>query len=92
MLAKVPIYGLHGWLPKLHVESSLFGSIILAGVVLKFALVPLYWMMGLSILPVILLSALSLLNSVDGKWLIAISSVVHITAGVVLLSCVVYLM
>lgn len=48
-------------------ESSLFGSMILARVVLKFALVPLYWMIGLSIMPIVILCALSLLNGVDGK-------------------------
>jgi len=34
-LAKLPIYGLHSWLPKVHVEASIVGSIVLAGAVLK---------------------------------------------------------
>jgi len=34
-LVKVPIYGLHYWLPKAHVEASTLGSIILAGGLLK---------------------------------------------------------
>jgi len=32
---KLPIYGLHYWLPIAHVEAPTFGSIILAGVLLK---------------------------------------------------------
>jgi len=32
---KLPIYGLHAWLPMAHVEAPTFGSIILAGVLLK---------------------------------------------------------
>jgi len=34
-LVKSPLYMLHSWLPKAHVEAPLFGSIILAGVILK---------------------------------------------------------
>lgn len=32
---KLPIYGVHLWLPKAHVESPVRGSMILAGVLLK---------------------------------------------------------
>jgi len=32
---KLPIYGLHFWLPIAHVEAPTFGSMILAGVLLK---------------------------------------------------------
>jgi NADH-quinone oxidoreductase subunit M len=32
---KLPVYGLHYWLPIAHVEAPTFGSIILAGVLLK---------------------------------------------------------
>jgi NADH:ubiquinone oxidoreductase subunit 4 (subunit M) len=34
-LVKLPIYGMHLWLPLAHVEAPVFGSIILAGVLLK---------------------------------------------------------
>jgi len=34
-LAKIPIYSVHLWLPKAHVEAPVAGSIILAGVLLK---------------------------------------------------------
>lgn len=34
-LAKFPIYSIHLWLPKAHVEAPQRGSMILAGVILK---------------------------------------------------------
>jgi len=33
--AKLPIYGLHHWLPKAHVEAIAIGSAVLAGILLK---------------------------------------------------------
>jgi len=35
---KVPIYGLHLWLAKAHVEAPVFGSILLASILLKLGL------------------------------------------------------
>nr|YP_009422193.1 NADH dehydrogenase subunit 4 [Ruditapes decussatus]AJY78598.1 NADH dehydrogenase subunit 4 [Ruditapes decussatus] len=35
-IVKLPVYGVHGWLPKAHVEAPLSGSMLLAGVLLKF--------------------------------------------------------
>nr|YP_004222609.1 NADH dehydrogenase subunit 4 [Notodoris gardineri]ABL09056.1 NADH dehydrogenase subunit 4 [Notodoris gardineri] len=34
-LVKLPMYGVHLWLPKAHVEAPLSGSMILAGILLK---------------------------------------------------------
>ena len=34
-LVKLPVFLVHGWLPKAHVEAPVGGSIILAGVLLK---------------------------------------------------------
>jgi len=34
-LIKIPIFLVHSWLPKAHVEAPVSGSIILAGVLLK---------------------------------------------------------
>ena len=34
-LVKIPIFGVHLWLPKAHVEAPMAGSIILAAVLLK---------------------------------------------------------
>lgn len=36
---KLPVYGIHFWLPLAHVEAPTFGSIILAGVLLKLGVV-----------------------------------------------------
>lgn len=42
ILVKVPIYGLHGWLPKVHVEAPTWGSILLAGVAIKLGVYGMY--------------------------------------------------
>lgn len=34
-IVKLPLYGVHLWLPKAHVQASVAGSIILAGILLK---------------------------------------------------------
>lgn len=34
-LVKIPLYGVHLWLPKAHVEAPIAGSIVLAAVLLK---------------------------------------------------------
>lgn len=44
---KLPIYGLHFWLPIAHVEAPTFGSMILAGVLLKLGGVGLVRFMSL---------------------------------------------
>lgn len=35
-LVKLPVFMLHSWLPKAHVEAPVGGSMILAGIILKF--------------------------------------------------------
>jgi len=34
-IVKLPVYGLHFWLPMAHVEAPTYGSIVLAGLLLK---------------------------------------------------------
>lgn len=42
-LVKFPIYAVHSWLPKAHVEASAGGSMLLAGVLLKMGGFGLVW-------------------------------------------------
>ena len=94
---KTPLYIVHVWLPKAHVEAPLAGSIVLAGVLLKlgrygfllfcplFSNLILIIYVFLSIVGAIYCSLICLRNY-DIKRLIAYRSVVHIgvvTIGVV---------
>jgi NADH-ubiquinone oxidoreductase chain 4 len=90
--AKTPIFSLHLWLPKAHVEAPVAGSIVLAGILLKlggFGLLRLtpYFQITRKLLslPLIsltlwgrLIAGLICLRQADLKALIAYSSVTHI--------------
>nr|BBI37666.1 NADH dehydrogenase subunit 4 [Trimma taylori] len=90
-LAKMPLYGIHLWLPKAHVEAPIAGSMVLAAVLLKLGG---YGMMRMMIMlepltkslsyPFIILALWGLLmtgsiclRQTDLKSLIAYSSVGH---------------
>jgi len=89
---KIPMYIIHIWLPKAHVEAPVYGSIILAGILLKigrYGIIRLveiffkvvinynYIIFGVSIVGRLLIR-LNCLIQVDIKSLVAYSSVVHI--------------
>jgi len=87
-LIKRPLYFLHSWLPKAHVESPLLGSVLLSGILLKYGAYGVF-LLSLSYQPWFpIVSSISLLGSLscaftcfrssDIKCLIAYSSVVHI--------------
>nr|AIZ58616.1 NADH dehydrogenase subunit 4 [Ornithodoros moubata] len=90
-LVKMPMYMLHIWLPKAHVEAPVSGSMILAAVLLKlgvYGLVRLiffflqeilsfsYFFMSVALLGGVMISMVCLCQ-VDVKALIAYSSVCH---------------
>jgi len=90
---KVPLFPLHTWLPDAHVEAPTAGSVILAGVLLKFGIfgflrfaMPLFphgaavWAPLLAVLAVIgiIYGALVAFAQDDVKKLIAYSSVSHL--------------
>nr|DAC76839.1 TPA_asm: NADH dehydrogenase subunit 4 [Pseudomyrmex peperi] len=89
-LIKLPVYVFHVWLPKAHVEAPVYGSMILAGVLLKLGGYGLYRVMmfmkftslnniifiSVGLVGGVLISFLSMIQ-VDMKMLVAYSSVVH---------------
>lgn len=92
ILAKLPLVGLHMWLPKVHAEASILGSVFLAGLILKAGSV-LFYLVGVTILYVLMPLVLILLlvyRTMDGKVIVAISSVLHITISVVVISIIWY--
>nr|AGZ19428.1 NADH dehydrogenase subunit 4 [Polyphylla laticollis mandshurica] len=90
-LVKMPMYFVHLWLPKAHVEAPVSGSMILAGVMLKLGgyglmrLMPMFLSIGVKINYIFIvismvggfMVSLMCLRQMDMKALIAYSSVAH---------------
>jgi len=93
---KVPIYGLHLWLAKAHVEAPVFGSILLASILLKLGLYGLvrsflFWKFKhreiknvfiIFLLIGLVLTGFICFRQIDIKSLIAYSSIQHMMLGV----------
>nr|UYE98421.1 NADH deshydrogenase subunit 4 [Dolichovespula flora] len=92
-IVKLPMFIFHIWLPKAHVEAPVYGSMILAGVLLKLGsygmlrmaqIFPInmskwsIYLISLGILGGIVMSMVCLIQ-VDMKMLVAYSSVVHMS-------------
>nr|YP_007183153.1 NADH dehydrogenase subunit 4 [Paratenuisentis ambiguus]CCA94485.2 NADH dehydrogenase subunit 4 [Paratenuisentis ambiguus] len=86
-MVKVPVYGFHQWLPIVHVEAPVSGSMVLAGVLIKTGVLGLIlivsslagldsWLFGWFSLGV-LVSLVKMLMSTDFKVVVAYSSIVH---------------
>lgn len=85
ILAKLPLWGLHIWLPKVHAEASMLGSVFLAGVILKGGSILLYFMGLISIVGLIgaIGCVVYIYRIFDSKQLVALSSVLHISLSVI---------
>nr|ABJ55880.1 NADH dehydrogenase subunit 4 [Sagaminopteron nigropunctatum] len=90
-LVKLPMYSVHLWLPKAHVEAPLAGSMILAGILLKLGGYGIFLMnmsfcvsMVVSMMFIValsiwggLLASFMCIRQIDVKALVAYSSVAH---------------
>ena len=95
---KTPVFGLHNWQPLAHVESSGVVSVILAGIILKFAgygiirfILPNFEysieyfnsILILILVISILYTSLSAIYLYDQKKLIAYSSIIHMSISTI---------
>lgn len=91
-MVKLPVFGVHFWLPKAHVEARIRGSMVLAGLILKlggFGLVRvlillktvflMFFSLKIFYIFLAVLSRLATLIQRDSKKLVAYRRIAHIT-------------
>ena len=98
IIAKMPMFGVHNWLPKAHVEAPVYGSMILAGILLKLGglgAIRLWALISSNIIPsavaVISLVGMAIVRLVvatktDMKQIVAFRSVIHMAIPIILIS------
>nr|QHD26492.1 NADH dehydrogenase subunit 4 [Lepidotrigona terminata] len=92
-MVKIPMYMVHGWLLKAHVEASFFSSMVLASVMLKlgsYGVIRMLYIMkdmfnecycyfiSISVFGMLMMSFMCM-SQIDFKIIIAISSIVHMS-------------
>ena len=98
LFIKLPVYGLHLWLPKAHVEAPTGGRMLLAAVILKLGTFGIIMYGGLSLLPPhfflawfrawgAALATVAILFQADLKGLAAYRSIVHMGVATSALFC-----
>lgn len=97
IIAKIPIFGLHNWLPKAHVEAPVYGSIILAGILLKLGgigVTRIWFLINsnkltdfVGIISVVgtFVIRLIVLTKTDIKQIVAFSSIIHIAIPIIII-------
>lgn len=103
-MAKMPVFRLHYWLPKAHVQAPTILSIVLARLSLKIRLIVTSFVLVNTLIPIsvtsvlvtlllagILISTYTRTSAVDSKVFLAYCSVSHITIGCIRVSLIILL-
>ena len=97
ILVKTPLFPVHSWLPLVHAESPISGSIILAGIIIKLAIYAIIRLILINLSDVIIIYnpliytigiltifyiGIITLKQIDIKVIIAYSSIIHMAIAI----------